>query len=146
MKIRKSIVGIVVILCIALSAYSQQQYDSIADFEWRVIGDTLGIASYTGIKKDVRIPPDVKGVPVTSIGYFAFSGKKLISVTIPSSVTSIGDYAFYENQLLISVTIPNSVTSIGEGAFAGNQLTSVTIPNSVTSIGEGAFDGNVTIR
>ncbi len=39
-------------------------------------------------------------------------------------------------------TIPNSVTSIGEGAFYGcSGLTNVTIPNSVTSIGEGAFYG-----
>ena len=38
---------------------------------------------------------------------------------------------------LTSVTIPNSVTSIGDEAFDGcTSLTSVTIPNSVTSIGD----------
>ena len=40
---------------------------------------------------------------------------------------------------LTSVTIPNSVTSIGDYAFAETGLTSVTIPNSVTSIGNAAF-------
>jgi hypothetical protein len=61
-------------------------------------------------------------------------------VTIGSSVTSIGQQAFYNCSGLTSVTIPNSVTSIGEYAFSGcTGLTSVTIPNSVTSIGERAF-------
>ncbi|MBQ2123561.1 MAG: leucine-rich repeat domain-containing protein, partial [Bacteroidaceae bacterium] len=60
--------------------------------------------------------------------------------TIPNSVTSIGDYAFYDCSGLTSVEIPNSVTSIGESAFdCCSSLTSVVIPNSVTSIGDYAF-------
>ena len=61
------------------------------------------------------------------------------TTTIPNSITSIGDYAFYGSGLT-SITIPNSVTSIGDRAFYGcTGLTSITIPNSVTSIGNGAF-------
>ena len=60
--------------------------------------------------------------------------------TIPDSVTTIGDMAFYYCYSLTSVTIPDSVTTIGENAFrACHSLTSVTIPDSVTTIGEGAF-------
>ena len=62
------------------------------------------------------------------------------NVIIPNSVTSIGEYAFYNCTGLTSVTIPNSVTTIGESAFEScTGLTSVTIPNSVTTIGNYAF-------
>ena len=60
--------------------------------------------------------------------------------TIPSGVTSIGDYAFWDCRSLTSTEIPNSVTSIGDFAFTGcTNLTSIEIPSSVTSIGDSAF-------
>jgi hypothetical protein len=71
---------------------------------------------------------------------YSNNNTEITNLTIPSSVTSIGDFAFTGCSGLTSVTIPNSVTSIGEYAFAGcSGLTSVTIPNSVTSIGKDAF-------
>ena len=64
----------------------------------------------------------------------------MTSITIPNSVTSIGEEAFDGCSSLTSITIPNSVTSIGEEAFyCCSSLTSVTIPNSVTEIYSGAF-------
>ena len=77
------------------------------------------------------------------IYYGAFEGcNGLTTVTIPNSVTSIGDYAFYGCCGLTSVTIPNSVTYIGKSAFHScSNLFSVTIPNSVTAIGDYAFSG-----
>ncbi|MGM9691974.1 MAG: leucine-rich repeat domain-containing protein [Alloprevotella sp.] len=64
----------------------------------------------------------------------------LTSITIPNSVTSIGNDAFTHCSGLTSITIPNSVTSIGVGAFRDcSGLTSITIPSSVTNIGTWAF-------
>jgi len=68
---------------------------------------------------------------------------------IPTSVTSIGDYAFANCRGLTSLTIPNSVTHIGDEAFFYcYRLTSLTIPSSVTSLGVNPFldcDGLKTI-
>ena len=71
----------------------------------------------------------------------AFSGcESLESITIPNSVTKIGNYAFIRCYSLQSFTIPNSVTSIGDEAFEQcESLESVTIPNSVTSVRDYAF-------
>ena len=92
-----------------------------------------------------------KTVAVTYRGsfYYSYSNEYSDAVTIPESVTyngntysvtSIGDYAFYDCDGLTSVVIPNSVTSIEEAAFEGcDGLTSVVIPNSVTSIWDWAF-------
>ncbi len=64
------------------------------------------------------------------------------NTTIPNSVTSIGNGAFYECTSLTSVNIPNSVTTLDDAAFYGcSGLTKVTIPNSVTTIGYSAFYG-----
>ena len=114
-------------------------YDIISEVEQTVqVGDNSGFSGEAVIPESVEYGG--KQYAVTAIGSFAFNGcSSLTSVTIPNSVTSIGDGAFVYSGLT-SVTIGNSVTSIGQSAFEGcSRLTSVTIPNSVTSIGSGAF-------
>lgn len=67
-------------------------------------------------------------------------GKKITSIAIPNSVTSIGEYAFSRCSSLTSIKIPNSVTSIGIGAFSYcSRLTNIVIPNNVKIIQEGTF-------
>ena len=74
--------------------------------------------------------------------------RDITSIDIPSSVTGIGDYAFYRCPSLTSVTIPSSVTSIGSNAF-GNcpNLTTITINKASGSISGspwGATNATVT--
>lgn len=86
-------------------------------------------------RTDITIPGSV-----TSIGEDAFCYTSLSSIDIPTNITSIGESAFYNSDALTSVTIPESVTEIGEVAFYGcTSLKSVYLPRSLTSIGECAF-------
>ena len=69
-----------------------------------------------------------------------YNGKDTV-VKIPDSVTSIGEYVFFEKKHIEEVIIPDSVTSIGEYAFCDCiNLESVTVPDSVTYIGDKAFN------
>ena len=87
---------------------------------------------------------------VTEIGENAFSGcKGLKSVTIPSSVYTIGKGAFNECSWMTNIHISgNGLRVISDHAFAGcDHLESVNIPQGVTKIGRGVFDlcGNLQV-
>ena len=145
-------------------------------------GETVTITEFLGPVDpanpgpyDIDIPEKLDGYTVTGLGKDSFSiddlysplyeihHTKIHSVTIPQSVTSIGDSAFAGCHNLDSLTINDAATSIGRRAFAecpltttlelgenittiGNSafydcrgLKNVTIPQSVTSIGDSAF-------
>ena len=126
---------------INLTAYFEQP-----DFQYEINSDgrTVTLTKARDGIEVANIPSIVtingKSYTVTKIGDKAFRWcTELVSVTIPNTVTSIGEEAFWDCNIT-SITIPNSVTSIERWAFIGcENLASVIIPNSVTTIGEQAF-------
>ena len=91
---------------------------------------------------DITIPTAFGRFPVTDIGDYAFSGcHSLTTLSLGENIKTVGSYAFYDcTQITGSVTIPQSVTSIGNEAFRWcSGIDSLTINNAATSIGEWAF-------
>uniref|UniRef100_UPI003FF104AD leucine-rich repeat protein n=1 Tax=Faecalibacterium sp. TaxID=1971605 RepID=UPI003FF104AD len=169
------------------TASSTEQEISVGDYKYAYTvnadGSTATITRFLGpvdpaktpAPYDIDIPEKLDGYTVTGLGKDSFSiddlysplyeihHTKIHSVTIPQSVTSIGDSAFAGCKKLDSLTINDAATSIGRRAFAecpltttlelgenittiGNSafydcrgLKNVTIPQSVTSIGDSAF-------
>ncbi len=114
------------------------------DISWSIDGKgNIWPTDKSQISGTIEIPSEVSGKPVTGIANDAFRKcTSLTSINIPSSVTSIGDFAFNGCVKLISITFAegSQLTSIGYWAFIGcSTLTSITIPSGVTSIGKSAF-------
>lgn len=100
----------------------------------------ITIVQYTGSGGPVTIPSSIDGLPVTSIYDDAFTFSSLTSVTIPGSVTNIGQAAFQVCFSLTNVVILDSAADIGERAFDHcTSLTSVALGSGVTGIGRYAF-------
>lgn len=93
-------------------------------------------------KGEIDIPSTVK-----TIGYGAFMGcRSYERLTIPDSVTSIGEWAFMDSSFS-EIIMPDSVTTIGQHAFSGcRNLKSITIPEGVTHIQDGTFIGCVWLE
>lgn len=99
--------------------------------------------SYTSVKIPATFTYAGTKYTVVGIADGAFNttdGKKITSITLPSTITTIGNKAFYQSQLT-SITLPSSLQVIGSYAFYDNDgLKSLTIPASVTTIFNNAFD------
>ena len=149
---KKYVTIITTILCLMFAFGLNTQAVTYKNYKYWVKNGEVIITGFTDPDAvNVSIPTMIDGKKVTeietdkdewgsSIGAFSSCGANFISIIIPSSVTTIGDNAFYECRSLKSINIPKEVKTIGTSAFDWCKgLTSVTIPGSVSRIGNSVF-------
>lgn len=119
-----------------------------SDFEYGVDNGTAAITKYKGAGGAVEIPATLGGYPVTGIQMQAFiECTSLKSVSMPESMTWIGDSAFAGCTGLEQVEFSPNLTTIGPNSFYScNGLTSVVIPDKATSIESLAFFGCLNLE
>lgn len=88
-------------------------------FVYSVSDDGITIKKYLGIKNNIRIPGNIDGIDVTSIGTSAFANSTtLITIMLPDTIKKIDYNAFDSCKQLKEITIPEGVTRINDYAFA----------------------------
>lgn len=129
--------------------FGANEYVRVADFDYIIHNNnTVSIVQYKGTDSVVDLTAiSFGGYPVTHIGNRAFYSSSVAHITIPASVISIGESAFYSNlshpstsKLETVIFEENSNLEIIESsAFHNAIFTSFTLPKSVKTIASSAF-------
>ena len=73
------------------------QGETYGEYTYTVENGEITITEYSGKEEHLEIPSAIEGLPVTAIGQYAFKDRnRLVSVTIPESVTELDWRGFYE--------------------------------------------------
>lgn len=102
----------------AVSAGAGESTKDGAVFGYTVEDGKLTVTSYTGTDAELVIPEKIDGYAVSAIGDRAFADNaRLVSVSVPEGVESLGWFAFSGCVALKNISLPSSVQAISYGAF-----------------------------
>ena len=103
--------------------------------------DHVEIYNCSSNQTSFEIPETIEGLPVTAIAMYGFQCSKLETLTVPDSITVIGDYAFSMSSDLKSVKLPDSLEVIGMHTFEYCvKLDTVEYPDKMIEVRSKAFD------
>ena len=124
------------------SSLAEHTVVAIGDFAFNALEITTAPPTgYQYHKNCKNITSITLPTTLKKIGNYAFSGTGLQKITIPESVTNIGESVFYKCADLKSATLPKDIGAIAEGLFSDcSELESITIPKGVRLIRSYAFD------
>jgi len=127
--------------------YVKTAKNTVDGFLYADVEGGVQIITYQGSDVNITVPATLNGKKVVSIGDYAFANAtnktSIKSVTLPTSVSSIGRAAFNGCSALTSVNIPAGVKRIEKETFLGcSSLGNITIPYGVNFIGDSAFQNS----
>lgn len=116
--------------------------------------NTIIITGYKGDRTEIIVPEKIGDNTVTALGEYAFSPhqkrlrkeqcdlrRAITKVTLPDTIESIGEFAFFQCKSLTEINIPESLTEISKGMLDITRLESIVIGGNVKKIGGVAFWG-----
>lgn len=112
---------------------SAQSSGVFQNFQYTATATEITITRYpSNFGGSITVPSTINGLPVTTIGYSAFSNcYALTSITLPTSVRTLDVNAFQSCSSLSGFTIPSSVTTIRDNVFVGcSKLASISVSSS----------------
>ena len=105
------------------------------------------ITNYKGLGYALNLPKELNGHAVKRIGRGAFANRSMVSITLPDTLTAIGDEAFYRCRFLSDIQLPAGIKAIGGMAFFNcDSLVSINLPDSLTTLGEAVFKGTDSMK
>lgn len=112
-------------------------------YVYKIVNNEAVITDWDLFVEEIIVPDTIEGYPVTKIARTDLNpgwSVKAQTITLPDSVSEIGEEAFYGLYYLKSINLSNGITKIGRYAFCGcNNLTEIVIPNKVKTIDMYAF-------
>ena len=155
----KKIISVLLVILMLVPAFCVQSFagmmDSYADFEkdgvYYYEADDGKVYAYAYEEQEegsapveLVIPETIKNgkktYTVTGIGFSAFEASNYSKITLPDTISYIGDYAFYKTNIYSDIVLPESVVSVGKYAFAECKgILTMTLPSSMLKIPEGMF-------
>ncbi len=161
----------VFVFCMGVGVKAEETESDTSVFEYRENEDgTIDIYEYNGTDETVTFPSEIDGKKVKCIGSSAYSVsdtlkyvtvsegitglrasfescENLETVSLPSTLKTIGKSAFSRCHKLREINLPEGLISIGDRAFFEcSELNNINLPDGLESIGNSAFGNCASIE